>query len=864
MSDTTWETPNYEVDLTSCDREPIHQLGAVQSFGFLIAVSTDWIVSRVSQNIGEFLDTTPEDMVGAHLHDVLDEDALHALRGLTQGLRGTDAIERGASMNIGASCGPVDVAMYLSDSLIVIEAEPAEEKLLNAMGLVRTLTGRLQGTSDLDGLLKEAARQMRAIVGFDRVMIYRFEADDTGEVVAEAASSTMEPFLGLRYPASDIPKQARALYLRSMLRIIWDTTEFGVPIVPQVGPSGERLDLSMSVLRSVSPIHLEYLTNMGVRASMSVSIIVDGKLWGLFACHHLEPRRISLERRTAAELYCQMASWLIESRARDENVAYEERSRILHNRLMATVANEGSTMGAILGHAGEIAELVESDGIGIWIDGQMELHGSTPTADEFKALIRHISTAPAGRAFATDELGANYPNARDYAERAAGVLAIPISRQPRDYLVFFRREVARSVKWAGDPTKTATPGPNGQRLSPRKSFKAWHEVVSGKSAAWSATDIRIAEALRATLLEVILRMTDETDRERRASQDRQELLIAELNHRVRNILGLIRGLVTQTTAATTNVEDFASVIGGRIQALARAHDQVTTNNWGPASLRELVRSEALAYLNDQKDRMRIEGPDVLLDPVAFSTVALVIHEMMTNAAKYGSLTDHRGHVDIVWERDDMERLVINWRERGGPAVRAPTRRGFGTTIIDRSIPFELKGEAEVRYEVTGVVGRFVLPAEFVTDGATPQLDKPDEERGPVEARPLSGHVLLVEDNMLIALDAEDMLKELGAEKVDAVASVREAMRAIEETEITFALLDVNLGNETSVPLALELAKRDIPFIFATGYGERVPRPSEIENAPMLTKPYTIDTARKVLAQLGSMKSEDQAEPSPGR
>ena len=352
-----------------------------------------------------------------------------------------------------------------------------------------------------------------------------------------------------------------------------------------------------------------------------------------------------------------------------------------------------------------------------------------------------------------------------------------------------------------------------------------------------------------TLLEVILRMTDASERERRSAQDRQELLIAELNHRVRNILGLIRGLVTQTKAGAASVEDFASVVGGRIQALARAHDQVTVNNWGPGSLRSLIRSEASAYLGTGEGRIHIQGPDVLLEPQAFSTVALVIHELMTNAAKYGSLTDNLGHVDVTWERDAMDRLVLRWRESGGPVVQAPTRKGFGSTIIDRSIPFELKGEAEVAFELTGLRARFVVPAAYVVE-ASAGAEAPEDGEGAlsVAAASLSGRALLVEDNMLIALDAEDILMELGAERVDTAASVRGALRLIEASEPTFAILDVNLGQENSIPVALELARRNVPFVFATGYGDKLPRPAEIEDAPTLTKPYTAEIVRKFLRE----------------
>ena len=835
------------VDLTSCDREPIHILGRVQSFGLLLAVTSDWIVARVSENCERFLGRGRDDLLGRALAEILPEATLQAVRSRMQSLRSDDAVEQLYGLPVTEGGAPHDLAVYLSGPLVIVEAEPSEHEPLNSGNLVQSMISRLQRTRGTEAFEREAVRQMRALTGFDRVMLYRFDPDESGEVVAESHRSDLEPYGGLRYPASDIPKQARALYKRNWLRLIADTTDMGSPILPERGPNGEPIDLSLSTLRSVSPIHLEYLTNMGVRASMSVSVLINGELWGLFACHHMEPRRISLERRAAAELFGRVFSWILDGRLRDEDADYEARARAVHDGLMTAVAAAGATIDVIAEQADELKGIIASDGLGVWIDGRAELRGSTPTREEFAGLVRFLNSAPPGKAFATHELGRVHPPARDFTERAAGVLAIPISRQPRDYLVFFRREVARKVTWAGNPNKPVSVGPNGVRLTPRKSFDAWRETVRGQSVAWSAADRRIADALRVTLLEVILRMTDTAEKERRSAQERQELLIAELNHRVRNILGLIRGLVAQSRGNLASAEEFASVVGGRIQALARAHDQITTTNWGPGSLSELVQAEVSAYTGGANDRVTLSGPSVLLEPQAFSTVALVVHELTTNAMKYGALKDGSGRIDVAWRFDPLDRLVITWRERGGPAVQAPKRRGFGSTIIERSIPFDLKGEADLRYELTGLEARFVLPATYVSRDRGEEI----EAEPPREATSdgVKGRVLVVEDNMLIALDAEDMMMELGADAVETASSVAQAMAIINAQAPDFALLDVNLGSETSVPVAERLAELGVPFVFATGYGTRPPAEFGDE-VGVVSKPYTAEMLRRLLAGQG--------------
>jgi len=249
--------------------------------------------------------------------------------------------------------------------------------------------------------------------------------------------------------------------------------------------------------------------------------------------------------------------------------------------------------------------MIACDGIAIWSNGEVKLSGETPTEAEVEDLVAFINRTSPGRITASAEIAKVYAAGGAFRDRAAGFLAVPISRLPRDSLIFFRREVTQSVNWGGAPEKVYTTGPHGPRLTPRKSFELWQEVVHGQSKPWTQADLHIAESLRITLLEVILQLADLAARERKGAQERQELMIAELNHRVRNILGLVRGLVTQSKDTATSVEEFAGVLGGRIQALARAHDQITSLNWAPVALKTLVESEAGAYLGSRAGRIKM-------------------------------------------------------------------------------------------------------------------------------------------------------------------------------------------------------------------------------------------------------------------
>lgn len=331
-------------------------------------------------------------------------------------------------------------------------------------------------------------------------------------------------------------------------------------------------------------------------------------------------------------------------------------------------------------------------------------------------------------------------------------------------------------------------------------------------------------------------------------------MIAELNHRVRNILALIRGLISQTRGGSETTDSFITNLDERVQSLARAHDQITSDRWGPARLVDLIDTEAAAYLGVRQDRVERSGPNILVHPNAFTTLALVFHELMTNAAKYGALSDS-GTVSVEWRIDGQGDLVIHWTERGGPPVSDPSRRGFGSTIIERSIPYDLGGTAELAYPAAGFTAHFRVPEQHLAGLLeTTSLSATTSAREPAEAQidflPLVGlNALLVEDSMIIALDCAETLRSLGAANVTTAASVDEALAAIEAEDFHFALLDFNLGVETSAGIADLLESLGIPFAFATGYDGKVQDRGHA-NAPVIGKPYGRQQLAPMLARLG--------------
>jgi light-regulated signal transduction histidine kinase (bacteriophytochrome) len=323
--------------LASCESEPIHLLGAIQSIGFLLSISADWLILRASANAHTFLGVT-DAIIGQPARNFLSADLLHDIRGRLQIAAGTGIVERLFGQRLVPGSPRYDVAVHVSGGETVLEFEASTGDVIAPLSVLRSMMARVERQTSATKVCEEAVRQVRALTQFDHMMLYRFDEDDAGEVIAESVNSSAASFLGLRYPAADIPAQARALYRRNYLRIIVDVDTEPVPVLPVMSPEGVRLDLSMSGLRSVSPIHLEYLRNMCVKASMSISIIVAGKLWGLIACHHLASRHLGLETRSTAELFGQMFSYLLEARQRADDAAHDLRAREIHNAIATAFA----------------------------------------------------------------------------------------------------------------------------------------------------------------------------------------------------------------------------------------------------------------------------------------------------------------------------------------------------------------------------------------------------------------------------------------------------------------------------------------------------------------------------------------------
>jgi light-regulated signal transduction histidine kinase (bacteriophytochrome)/ActR/RegA family two-component response regulator len=843
-------------DLTSCDQEPITRLEKIQDFAFLIALTNDWSVVRVSANISDFFKVSASKLLGSQLQSWITPAGLHDIRNRMHVLGATGS-ERLFDLGLVKGMPHVDLAIHFEGDLLIIEGEWTQKaERMEAASMVRAMTARLGKAPSLEKFHKDAARQVLALTGFDRIMVYRFDHEGNGEVIAESTRAGMDSFLGLHYPAGDIPKQARALYLRNPFRIIADVNATPVPLLPPVDAVTQSLDLSLSVSRAVSPVHIEYLRNMGVGASLSISIIVEESLWGLIACHSQDPRLPSFVMRTATELFGCMYSMQLESRLRRGSAEDEQKARALADRVIAMIAGDESLMENAAWLQDMTRDMIDCDGVAIYRAGSVFVYGITPPTEQIRALAHQMNVASPSRVFVTDHLASVNAACEATAGLAAGMMSIPISRIPRDYIMLYRRERLQQIRWGGDPTKIIEESEDGPRISPRKSFEAFETLVRGKAVPFSDREERIGEAIRQALIEVILRYSDGASDERRRASERQELLIAELNHRVRNILALIRSLIRKTGEAAESVSSYVDSLSGRVQALARAHDRITRQNWGPAALAGLFEDEIAAH-DGARGRLTVTGPDIHLQPQAIATMALVVHELVTNSCKHGALSG-TGRVDVSMETTEGEGLHIRWKEVGGPAVLAPTRRGFGSVILEKTVPFDLQGTAKLRFLLEGLEAEFFIPQHHVFVGShipaaaasAPTSGNPNDVVASESELPLNGAaVLLVEDNMLIALEAEDMLRQLGAEHVALASTLSEAELLLKQHEFQFAMLDINVGRGTTFDLATKLTRAGVPFIFASGYGDELALEGRKEGEVVIQKPYERDHLQRAIDQI---------------
>ncbi len=507
------------IDLENCAREPIHIPGSVQPRGVLAVVrEPGFEVRQVSANVVELLGRSVDEVLGRHLSTLIGADQAagieRAAASMVGDLRQVNPLA--CVLDVAGRQRAFDAILRReSGGVLLVELEIAYGErpfsFPNTYQAVRGSVEELNQAATLTELYDATARAVRELTGFDRVMVYRYDEDYNGEVVAESKREDLNSFLGLHYPSTDIPAQARALYENNWIRLISDVDYAPVPLVPAVDPAtGTPLDLTYATLRSVSPIHVEYLQNMGVHASMSISLLRRGRLWGLIACHHYTgPHLPPFGTRAAAEFLGSTLSLRLVDQFEEDQLHKQLAAQAVLAKLTAATLGDGESLTAALLGAPDLLDLVPADGVVVDIQGEYRVRGSVPPP----AVVSAVAAwgRDAGEEIVSSEyLSEALPELDLDPELAAGALALNLP--DGQYAIWFRREVLRSVDWGGDPYNKAIAVKEGDeiRLSPRRSFERWREIVHHRSRPWTLSETESAEALRRHLVESLYRRTRDT------------------------------------------------------------------------------------------------------------------------------------------------------------------------------------------------------------------------------------------------------------------------------------------------------------------------------------------------------------------
>lgn len=654
--------PSAPLDLSGCDREPIRTPGSIQPHGFLLTLSQEGKVLQASANLKDWIGIEAQAACGRQLAQVIGSAAERLQSDLPGDKLGNRPLYLCTAMIAERH---FDVLGHVWDGLVLLEfeavqrAEPLDYRHLYP--LLGDFLLKVNETQSVESLAELAAHHVRMVSGFGRVMVYQFDRDGHGHVMAESKEDGYHSYMGQRFPASDIPAQARELYALSRIRLIQDANYVPAPLVPPQNPvTGQRNDLSFAALRSVSPVHLQYMRNMGTLASMSVSLMVKGKLWGLISCHNETPCPLPFEKRTACEQLGQVLALCIESR----EDATELQFRLEVRRMMVAMLGNLTKGADVIDNLGsifpELLRFARAGGVAIVAGERVLTYGDTPDSGAIEDLVGWLEVqGHGGGIYHTDELAADYPPGAAITRNASGLLTMPISRVHKHYLLWFRPEVVHTIEWAGNPHEKEQPAAAegaSPQLHPRRSFATWREEIHGVSLPWHVAEIELMGEFRSALLGIALeraeQMAELAEELGRANKELEAFSYSvshDLRAPLRHIVGfsdlLLESAGSEDTTMRqrflTNIKESARLAGKLVD------DLLSFSQMGRAALRpvEVDMSKLVASCIDKLaidiGKRNVEWdiaplPHITADP---TFVHLAVQNLLSNAVKFSGGRD---------------------------------------------------------------------------------------------------------------------------------------------------------------------------------------------------------------------------------
>ena len=654
------------VDASLCEREPIHIPGSIQPNAVMLAAdAATLLVLAYSANISEIVDPVEPPLAGRPLADVLPSDFVAAIRTRLAGGGLEDGRSLRRRLTLPCSSTPYHAVAHAHAGRLIVELElepdSADDFATASQIDTELAVGRLREAGTLADAARIAALEIRALTGFEAVLVYRFDTDWNGEAVAEdKAPDWSRSLLGLRFPASDIPAQARALYTKAKSRFVIDRDSVPVGLVAAPGAGNGPIDLTFAQHRTLSPIHLEYQRNLGVNGSMSISIMVEGRLWGLMIGHHRRPHYVAPETRSAATVLTDAFAMRVQEIESRRLWAERQAHLDVEGRLVRGLTRSDDFEAALTGGGTTLLDLFSATGAGIVSGERVTLIGRTPPPEIVTAITGWLRTrvGEGETGYSSNSFTTEYLEAAPYREIASGLLAAFLDESRENLLLWFRPEVPSTVTWGGDPRKPVLAGSGPVAVLPRRSFERWIEERTGFANPWADWQLQLAGSLAEAVEGVVLRQRRKIDEltsllaEKERLLEQKDLLTREIDHRVKNSLQIVSAFLQMQRRQIADGEArqaFADT-SARVMSVARVHDSLyQADRVDEVDLGQTIENlcNDLAGLAGDGHAVDLTAEPGLMVPYRKAVaLSLIATELVTNAFKYAANPTGGGRVEV--------------------------------------------------------------------------------------------------------------------------------------------------------------------------------------------------------------------------